>query len=268
MNPLFNIHEKYREVIIINPYRFSDPDAVAQAARIVADGGTVIDFAFMNLVISTMKSMGIYSSCKLLTEANFGVKKDGSTGAVSKLYDISGNNNDAIGTGTGQPIWSLSGGKGVITYDGVNDYLNCGKPVIPVNNFSILTASKSSVINVVMSLVTQWKAGGANRLDYVYSGDNKLDVIIGGAEVLKSTITIGTNLRHLAYTHSITNVATLYFDGVYNVNGNVSTIQQLSNTLIGTYSVAEWFNGQINSSTIFNIALTQSQITQLTNLGL
>lgn len=98
-------------------------ETIIQKNRIEADGGVVIDLNFMNLVIMILKNMGIYGNAKLLLDANFGVKKDG-TGAVSKLYDISGNNNDAIQTtGAYQPIWSMSGSTAVITYDGVNDIL-------------------------------------------------------------------------------------------------------------------------------------------------
>jgi len=42
-----------------------------------------------------MKAQGIYTSAKFIGDANMAVKKDGFN-AVSVLYDVSGNNNDAV----------------------------------------------------------------------------------------------------------------------------------------------------------------------------
>lgn len=121
------IRNGWRTEIPLPPWIAMQPETITQKNRIESDGGTVIDLPWMNRVISNLKAQGIYTSCKLLTDANFGVKKNPSTGAVSKLYDISGNNNDAVqAAGANQPVWSLVNGRGVITYDGVNDELVWG----------------------------------------------------------------------------------------------------------------------------------------------
>lgn len=96
-----------------------------QQARIIADGGTVINLALMDAAIRHAISNGYYSSLKFLGAAEFAVKKDGAN-AVSTLYDISGNNNDMVqATGSLQPIWTANqqNGRAGISFDGSNNYM-------------------------------------------------------------------------------------------------------------------------------------------------
>lgn len=95
-----------------------------QIARILADGGTVVDESHLRNTLNTIYAQGLEDSIQVLTDANFGVKKDGG-GAVSKLYDISGNDNDPLQTaGSIKPIWTAAqqNGKAEISYTS-NQYL-------------------------------------------------------------------------------------------------------------------------------------------------
>jgi len=241
-------------------------ETLAQKARIEADGGVIIDLEWIDLVISTLKTLGIYGNAKLLTDANFGVKKD-ITGAVSKLYDISGNNNDAVQTtGASQPIWSLSGGKGIITYDGSDDMLNCASPGISSGSYTI-----RSVINPLSTnnYRTIMGSGTTRRLMIASTGN----CYFQWGVVISSTIGDVVNgvTASLSYVHD----ATLLYNFIYKDNNNIKSQAFItyapftSAFKIGQYNGVDYkFKGQINSSTIFNIALTQDQITTLYNLGL
>lgn len=100
------------------------PETLIQKSRIESDGGEVVNLTCMNAVISELETLGIYSNCKFLTDADFGVKKD-IDNKVSKIYDISGNGNDVASLiSANQPIWNTLGDKGLITYDGTSDYIS------------------------------------------------------------------------------------------------------------------------------------------------
>lgn len=256
-------------------------ETITQKNRIESDGGKVIDLIFMNKVISTLKQLGIYGNCKLLTDANFAVKKDGS-GAVSKLYDISGNNNDIIqATGASQPIWSLVNGKGVITYDGVNDLLSTASN-FGTNNGLSGNPSFTTIFKCKKTLSTKgclfgWGDNSVSlnafglyddgtSLAYSYSGNNYFisPIPINTDLQLSYSKIIGAiNTKSISLRNGITDATTGHSTTTPNLNG----IQPLQ---IGRWATLTsiYYQGQINSSTIFNIALTQSQITTLYNAGL
>lgn len=264
------------------------PETITQQRRIIADGGTVVNPTWMNNVIRTMKAMGIYGNAKLLTDANFGVKKDGS-GAVSKLYDISGNNNDAVqATGTSQPIWSLVNGRGVITYDGVDDYL------LTTNTLNYLTTDNFTWNAKIKTAIDSRMIMG--RIDNAPPNDPSIFMAVGIASSALDDYKFRVYIRDNAGIntadpgiYSLRTIADNNLHNLYFVKGNLITINTdnidivnatnninavtlrlpisigaLYNRLAFTFN----FSGQINSSTIFNIALTQSQITTLYNLGL
>lgn len=264
------------------------PETITQQRRIIADGGTVVNLTWMNNVIRTMKAMGIYGNAKLLTDANFGVKKDGS-GAVSKLYDISGNNNDAVqATGTSQPIWSLVNGRGVITYDGVDDYL------LTTNTLNYLTTDNFTWNAKIKTAIDSRMIMG--RIDNAPPNDPSIFMAVGIASSALDDYKFRVYIRDNAGIntadpgiYSLRTIADNNLHNLYFVKGNLITINTdnidivnatnninavtlrlpisigaLYNRLAFTFN----FSGQINSSTIFNIALTQSQITTLYNLGL
>lgn len=89
-------------------YRHLEPEALAYNARVINDGGTVVDSFWLNVFIRTAKEYSAYSTFQFIGDPNWGYKNVGS-GASSKWYDISGNNNDATqATGTRQPTWTPS----------------------------------------------------------------------------------------------------------------------------------------------------------------
>lgn len=252
------------------------PETRQQIGRILSDGGTVIDIPWMDSVIRTLKILGIYSNCKLLTDANFGVKKD-ITGAVSKLYDISGNNNDAVqATGASQPIWSLVNGRGVITYDGSNDFLNAGNSPYfnTIGSFTVMT-------NIILS---GYNNNGSSWNCFL--GKGQLSTATGWAFAINSS-----NIKVFSYNANETNSFIIalnticqvvgvrddslgetisYINGVLKKAVTISPITTSTNSLfLGKDSLnTRYMRGQINTTSFFDIALTQDQISALYNLGL
>ena len=255
--------------------RYSDKDEFSWAAyeaetiiqkdRIEADGGIVVDLTWINSVIRELKEQNIYSSCKLLTDANFGVKKD-ITGAVSKLYDLSGNNNDAIQpTGASQPIWSLVNGKGIINYDGTDDFL-----IVLTSSMNLrlsqtwFASGKSSNISCAIvakdDIVNQrqmsWENGG--RDDYLF---------IPAATGVNAGIALTANVPCILSFRFTSGVKIEGWKN--NVTGTpVSTAGITTNDAAIDYSIgarytgSAWnnpWNGYLNNTLAFDIALSEGQ---------
>lgn len=257
-------------------------ETTTQINRIVADGGVIIDRVFLNNSIYALKQLGIYGNAKLLTDANFGVKKDGS-GTVSKLYDISGNNNDAMqATGASQPIWGLVGGKGVITYDGVNNWLSIADSdswYFANNNFTIMSKVVITSLTADATILSQCTPTGGAYFEVFRLVTNKLDIDAYTGIGAKGLFTAPWNtISGTNYAVSIKREGTSCFMTINGVSvavtqsyawGNIANISSVLGIGKSGYTPSpRYMNGQINSSIIFNIALTQPQITTLTNLGL
>lgn len=250
------------------------PETITQKNRIESDGGKVIDLIFMDRVILLLKRLGIYGNCKLLTDANFGVKKDGS-GAVSKLYDISGNNNDAVqATGASQPIWSLVGGRGVITYDGVNDYLKVPKTTL--SNYALLSRFNCSNLATNRTILCDYSATNTvSQFELMTTGSKARGYFtnIGARASIVGLTTLLNNTWYNACYSKNSTLFTLYLNGVAN-NEAITDATALPTTQADVYIGKQgelsdrFFIGGISSNAIFNIALTSDQIATLYNLGL
>ena len=250
-------------------------EAIAQKARILADGGTIINWWYMNKVIETYKMLGIYGNCKLLLDANFAVKKD-SSGLVSKLYDISGNNNDATQiTGSRQPIWTLVNGKGTIAYDGIDDTLRCGNPANLNITGALTMLAKYDMSTLVLPLNNRMQLSGG-MLSYLG--------VYGGSTIPRISLSIG-GVQNVLLSNLVTIIDTPYnIIGTWNEDKiNIYANAVLKNTspsYIGAISfdkekyIGSWggrtdgyfHSGKINTAAIFNIALTQTQITVLNSI--
>jgi hypothetical protein len=66
INPLFNVHEKYKEVILINPYRFAsdDPDATAFLTAAGITDATIT--SAINTLVAALKTAGIWTKCNAI----------------------------------------------------------------------------------------------------------------------------------------------------------------------------------------------------------
>ncbi len=140
-----------------------DADTILQIVRIKADGGTIVDPYWADSVIKTMKAQGIYTSAEFIGDANMAYKNAGA-GAVSSLYDWSGNNNDATqATGANQPIWTAAqqNGKAGFVFNGTSHFLNGGAGAQFTNVLSIIEVSKCTNTAGNYSMLMRVKSDGS-----------------------------------------------------------------------------------------------------------
>jgi hypothetical protein len=239
----------------------AEAETMTQMNRILADGGTIVDLDYMDLVISTMKAQGIYTAAKFIGDANIAVKKDAGTGAVSILYDISGNNNDAVqAVGANQPIWTagVQNGKYGIFGGNANTYL-----------VSPATVNQPDTIVVAEKLTAT--LSGAHFID-AYSGARQI-VIAGAGQLglyagasLDSGIAANTSPNILV---SIFNGSSseLFKNGVSIASGDAGA-NASHDILIGAGNGAPptSINGNMLFVAEFNVSLTTTQRQAVDNL--
>jgi hypothetical protein len=102
---------------------FLEPEVIARAAQIEADGGTVEDILFWDSLVKDGKANGYYSDIVAAYSPSWGVK---GTTTASKLYSIIGAAQDIEQTlGSKQPTITTGAqnGKTIITTDGVSQII-------------------------------------------------------------------------------------------------------------------------------------------------
>lgn len=85
--------------------------------RVLADGGEVIDFAYVESVYKKLKELKLLNTLAFWISGNAGIKKDASN-YVSKVYSLSGSDTDVVQTtASKQPLWDAN----YFVLDGVDD---------------------------------------------------------------------------------------------------------------------------------------------------
>lgn len=93
--------------------------ALAYQTRVVADGGTIVDLDSVTNAYQSALDNETYNDVVCWIASNFGVKKDAND-KLTKLYDLSTNNNDLAQSDTSKaPTWYADS----IEFDGTNDYM-------------------------------------------------------------------------------------------------------------------------------------------------
>ena len=199
-------------------------------------------------------------------------------GTGTQWTDLSGqNNNGTLVNGVG---YSSSNG-GVMTFDGVNDYVNCGNSST-FNQTNALTLSTWVKINSLSSQNTiigkQWC--NLNQYSYVLYTDAQgkliLDTANSGAcngyfSIYTSTNSLSTNIWYnVAMSFTNTSIK-LYLNGQLisgSLNGvNTSLFVSNSPVLLGAYrslsgNYAATLNGSMGSTLIYNTSLSASEVLQ------
>jgi len=252
----------------------ADDLVAAQITRIQADGGTIVSEEWIRKAIWTLKNQGIYANCKFLADANMGVKKDGAN-AVSKLYDLSGNDNDATqGTAANQPVWTanVQGGRYGMVFDGVDDYLVC------TSNASL---NITSAITILMGIkVESFTAGKYMGLfDKSVTTTSWQSYMVADTHLVQWEV-YGTTGGVLTGTDAIVAEAAtllnLSYDGANSfiyINGGLDNSEASTGSIgvsaqdlwIGTIdqSADNFFHGAITTKAILDVALTTAQRTAL-----
>lgn len=242
-------------------------EALAQAARVEADSGVIIDPGFLHVVLSTLKAQSILTSAKFIADANIAVKKDGA-GAVSTLYDISGNDNDAVqATGSAQPVWTAAqqGIRAGMVFDG-DDTLTATPFFAAITNSEIMAVvkeadygplrrivhvsnaavSRSHIVHTQTTKAYGLYAGSANNQGEKAGLSNNSAYVISSAMPSQASLTVFVN--GVAGTEATTDggagdAATkmtigALIGGVQQLVGSLMTLKVFSASLTATQRVA------------------------------
>jgi len=180
-------------------------------------------------------------------------------GSGTAWYDVSGNGN--TGTLTNSPSYT-SGIGGYFTFDGIDDYVDCG------NNSSVQQATAITMaawvnptsttgLGNVMSKNTN--SGYRFRLD-----NGQLWWYVSGNAVMGGSVPNGT-WAYCTVTGSSSGL-TAYVNGVSvasNSSAFTPTSPTVGNLYVGCYAPGtEMFNGKISGTTMYNRALSASEVLQ------
>jgi hypothetical protein len=172
--------------------------------------------------------------------------------------DLSGNNNN--GTLTNGPTFS-AGNQGSIVFDGTNDYVNISSLITGNQSFSWgawinPTATGTPVlfgnVSAGLAMLSYWDSAN-NKVRVGTYGDDKLT---SGTAILPSTWGYtfwtwnGTTLT--SYTNGIADGTASGFS--FNISGLYTTIGNSVN--------AQYFNGRIAQTLVYNRALSSYEILQ------
>lgn len=145
-----------------------------------------------------------------------------------------------------------------LSFDGSNDFINCGNPTAFQSNSITLEAwIKANPAPGYRAIITkQWAYG-------LYLSNNILISHLYNVGDLSTGVNVADGIwHHVAFTLS-TGTATVYLDGVAKASrSGYSITNQNSNVLIGEGgpSAGQYFNGSIDEVRIWNVARTQAQI--------
>lgn len=187
--------------------------------------------------------------------------------AGTSWYDLS---NNGLGTLVNGPSYGLLGSVGVIKFDGVNDYVDCGNTLTTLVG-DITLCAWVYVYNYTgfNGIVSKTVSNMAAPFDwYINSSTGIVSFLRGNgssANGIASSGAVGLNAwKHVCVTMSGTFV-THYLNGATNGTGNrsVSTADGGTSIYIGNRNdLGVTMNGNIAAVQIYNRALTSTEITQ------
>jgi len=203
-------------------------------------------------------------------------------------YDLSGNSNE--GTLTNGSGTSTSN-KGIVTFDGVDDYVDVGAISGDFSNFTVcIWFYPTSVTNYENAIDCNYGYNGttgnigprlemnsSGTLGWVFSGETDSNNEFQYVELLSSGLT--QNSWHFAaLSRSSTNSVISYLDGsvsstsITSINGTVSTqfVNVFNNVIIGKGfhlgGGERIFSGNVGVVLIYNRSLTSSELTHNFNI--
>lgn len=122
-----------------------ETETSAYKTRVETDGGIVIDVPYTDAVYKAVKTQSNYANVRTWLSYMGGVKKDVSDN-IEKLYDLSGNNYDALYDASGtKPIYS----EGVL-YNATDNILKvAGSKLLGLTGFTLISCAKGTGLNSI-----------------------------------------------------------------------------------------------------------------------
>lgn len=155
---------------------------------------------------------------------------------------------------------------GAIHFDGNNDLITAGSPLLPTTDqpFSIEAWVKADNFNENGMIVGQYVFPQPTRGGFIVKNNAKLEFYNAGSGSIQSSGTLTANAwHHIAMTKDASGNILLYINGVQDGSGTNNVGLNNSNTTIGNSDSgggSPRFNGTIDEVRIWNTALCQAQI--------
>lgn len=188
-------------------------------------------------------------------------------GSGTTWFDKSGNNYD--GTLINGPTFNSTNG-GTISFDGADDYINCGSPSIS------LSGGLSYEIWVKLNANNRQQGFfGINNFptfitNFWMNTDNKMRLEIGVNDISSPSVYGTTQLNTTQWYHVAGTIQNggnfiLYINGV--IENQTSFLKTLTSTsgliIVGSYNNSAFFSNSLISNTkIYNRALTSQEVLQ------
>jgi hypothetical protein len=205
-------------------------------------------------------------------------------GDITQVVDQAGSNNGSINnfdrTGTSSN-WvegkAFSSGNTAMDFDGVNDYINLGSPLLPTtdpnapNTIEMWVKGRNNAN--VTSLFSQYVISGPEfdkRFAIYLQADGLPRVFKGGFYNIVGT----TNLKddqwhHLAFVKEASGTVRLYVDGVQEATATDNQVYVNSNSFLGYLSQpGSYYEGIMDEVRVWNIARSETEIQSSMNTPL
>ncbi|MHC4571859.1 MAG: LamG domain-containing protein [Planctomycetota bacterium] len=198
-------------------------------------------------------------------------------GGGTMAYDWAGGNN---GTLNGDPNWTVGQIDGALSFDGVDDYVNCGNDnsLAITNNLTIAGwVKRASGGGSTEIIVSKYDGGQLSYRIFFRSTDVirwwlSTDGTTDNRAFVDSTITItDTNWHFIAATFE-SGTLKIYIDGIDKTGpqtGSISSIKATTEPLfIGQENSGSYFEGTTDDVRIYDRVLSAGEIWQLYQDGL
>jgi hypothetical protein len=190
-------------------------------------------------------------------------KFDEANGIIA--YDSAGHSDGNL---VGGPVWTSGKIGGGLSFDGINDYVNCGSGPSNYDNITVSVWMKTSTYGTLVS--NCYNSFSYGTWYALYSGGIEIGGNSSGngyANVTFKTSTLNGLWHHVVYTKDGTN-HTIYVDGSLDqqfisnadISWNVPFFIGRRSTSI---SYPSWFKGIIDEVRIYNRALSAEEVAQL-----
>jgi hypothetical protein len=222
--------------------------------------------------------IGVSDTCTKGIVWNFETSADNMIGFISHWKFDEGSEtiaHDSVGNNHGTvygAVWTTGKIDGALSFDGIDDYVDCGSGPSNYDNITVSAWMKTSTEGILVSnRYSSYSFGTWYTLSSmdIAVGDNSQ----GGYRLLPfNTTTLDGNWHHVAYTKNGTSHA-IYVDGLLDLSFTSNADISWNNpTFIGRRwtksSSVGWFNGIIDDVRIYDRALSAEEVQQLYQSGL
>jgi len=191
-------------------------------------------------------------------------------GAGNRTYDLTHNGND--GVFQSGPLWKPGRNGTAISFDGVNDYVDCGNDVSlnPTTALTMAAWIKSTGNAESDARIVAKRARDAAYEMMLITATGRIQIYIktplGGTSV-NSISSVNDGEWHFIAVTRDEAVVKIYIDGMLDVTSNCDTgsVANKSNLYIGRYpgGAIRYFNGIIDDVRIWNRALSAQEVQDL-----